>query len=186
MRSRMLCGLLTPTEGEISVLGHEIPRDAEALKRKVGYMTQKFSLFEDLTVSENLDFMANIYTMPRALRKTRVPEAVERYELGRLLRQRAGTLSGGQKQRLALAAATLHQPELIDEFLAAKRGGIFLISHLGNFEICRCLSITRPGTRLRRSSPSERRKGSRRPRSFPQARTTRSVSLPSASACRGT
>jgi len=110
---RMLCGLLTPTRGEIRVLGHAIPREAEALRRKVGYMTQKFSLFEDLTVSENLRFMADIYTMSRAQRLQRMPEAVERYELGRLLRQRAGTLSGGQKQRLALAAATLHQPELL-------------------------------------------------------------------------
>jgi len=110
---RMLCGLLTPTEGEISVLNHEIPRDAEALKRKVGYMTQKFSLFEDLTVAENLRFMADIYTLPRELRLARIPEAVERYELKRFLKQRAGTLSGGQKQRLALAACTLHKPELL-------------------------------------------------------------------------
>jgi ABC-2 type transport system ATP-binding protein len=110
---RMLCGLLTPTRGEITVLGHAIPREAESLRRKVGYMTQKFSLFEDLTVSENLRFMADIYTMPRALRRQRVPEAVDRYGLERLLAQRAGTLSGGQKQRLALAAATLHRPELL-------------------------------------------------------------------------
>jgi len=110
---RMLCGLLTPTEGEISVLDHDIPRDAEALKRKVGYMTQKFSLFEDLTVAENLRFMADIYTLPRNTRTKRIPEAVERYELERLLKQRAGTLSGGQKQRLALAACTLHKPELL-------------------------------------------------------------------------
>lgn len=110
---RMLCGLLTPTRGDITVLGHDIPREAEALRRKVGYMTQKFSLFEDLTVSENLRFMADIYTMSRSLRQQRVPEAIERYELGRLLRQRASTLSGGQKQRLALAAATLHRPELL-------------------------------------------------------------------------
>ena len=110
---RMLCGLLTPTAGEISVLGHEIPRDAEALKRKVGYMTQKFSLFEDLTVAENLRFMADIYTLPGNLRQRRMPEVVERYQLERLLAQRAGTLSGGQKQRLALAASTLHQPELL-------------------------------------------------------------------------
>ena len=107
---RMLCGLLTPTEGHIEVLGLQVPKQAEELRTKVGYMTQKFSLFEDLTVSENLDFMANIYTMPRALRKKRIPETVERYELGRLVKQRACTLSGGQKQRLALAAATLHQP----------------------------------------------------------------------------
>ena len=110
---RMLCGLLMPTAGEISVLGHEIPRDAEQLKQKVGYMTQKFSLFEDLTVLENLRFMADIYTLPRPLRKTRIDEAVERYELERLQGQRAGTLSGGQKQRLALAASMLHKPELL-------------------------------------------------------------------------
>jgi ABC-2 type transport system ATP-binding protein len=110
---RMLCGLLTPTAGEIHVLGLEIPKQAEALRRKVGYMTQKFSLFEDLTVSENLSFIANIYTLTRLEQKARIPAAVERYELGRLLKQRAGTLSGGQKQRLALAAATLHEPELL-------------------------------------------------------------------------
>jgi ABC-2 type transport system ATP-binding protein len=110
---RMLCGLLTPTRGDIRVLGLDIPRQGEALRRKVGYMTQKFSLFEDLTVTENLNFIANIYTLTRAEQKSRIPAAVERYELGRLLKQRAGTLSGGQKQRLALAAATLHQPELL-------------------------------------------------------------------------
>ena len=110
---RMLCGLLTPTHGDIQVLGLEIPRQAEALRRKVGYMTQKFSLFEDLTVRENLNFIANIYTLSRAEQKSRIPAAIERYELGRLVKQRAGTLSGGQKQRLALAAATLHEPELL-------------------------------------------------------------------------
>ena len=110
---RMLCGLLTPTTGEIGVLGYEIPRQAEELRRKVGYMTQKFSLFEDLSVMENLRFIANIYTLPRSVQKRRFPEVLERYELGRLVKQRAGTLSGGQKQRLALAAATLHEPELL-------------------------------------------------------------------------
>ena len=110
---RMLCGLLTPTSGEITVLGHEIPKDAEALRRKVGYMTQKFSLFEDLTVTENLKFMSDIYNLSGDEQRERIPANVERYELGRLLKQRAGTLSGGQKQRLALAASTLHQPELL-------------------------------------------------------------------------
>ncbi|MEE4218102.1 MAG: ABC transporter ATP-binding protein [Xanthomonadales bacterium] len=110
---RMLCGLLMPSAGEITVLGHEIPRDAEALKQKVGYMTQKFSLFEDLTVDENLRFMADIYTLPRDVRGERIDQAIERYELGRFLEQRAGTLSGGQKQRLALAASMLHKPELL-------------------------------------------------------------------------
>lgn len=110
---RMLCGLLTPSAGKITVLGHEIPRDAEALKQKVGYMTQKFSLFDDLTVGENLRFMADIYTLPRNIRGERISQAVERYELDRFQEQRAGTLSGGQKQRLALAASMLHKPELL-------------------------------------------------------------------------
>jgi ABC-2 type transport system ATP-binding protein len=110
---RMLCGLLTPTTGKIRVLGHDIPAEAEALRRKVGYMTQKFSLYEDLTVHENLKFIADVYTLERKLQKQRIGEAVERYDLARILAQRAGTLSGGQKQRMALACATLHHPELL-------------------------------------------------------------------------
>ena len=110
---RMLCGLLTPTTGDINVLGHSIPDEAEALRLKVGYMTQKVSLFEDLTVVENLEFMADIYTLERKLKRQRIGLATERYELSRFLKQRAGTLSGGQKQRLALAASTLHDPELL-------------------------------------------------------------------------
>lgn len=110
---RMLCGLLTPSSGEISVLGLPIPAEAEALRLKVGYMTQKFSLYEDLSVQENLRFIADIYTLERKFARQRIAEASARYALEPLARQRAGTLSGGQKQRLALAAATLHQPELL-------------------------------------------------------------------------
>ena len=110
---RMLCGLLTPTSGEMSVLGYSIPEEAEALRLKVGYMTQKFSLYEDLTVSENLNFISDVYTLDKHHSRERLGEATERYGLGRFLKQRAGTLSGGQKQRLALAAATLHEPELL-------------------------------------------------------------------------
>ena len=110
---RMLCGLLTPSSGEAEVLGHRIPAEAEALRRKVGYMTQKFSLYEDLTVRENLDFMADVYALPRSEKRERIGAVSERYELDRLFRQRAGTLSGGQKQRLALGAALLHEPELL-------------------------------------------------------------------------
>jgi ABC-2 type transport system ATP-binding protein len=110
---RMLCGLLTPSAGEISVLGYEIPREAEALRMKVGYMTQRFSLYEDLSGRENLDFIANVYTLARTRRKRRITEVSEQFELGAFLQQRAGTLSGGQRQRLALAAATLHEPELL-------------------------------------------------------------------------
>lgn len=109
---RMLCGLLMPSEGEVEVLDHAIPGEAQALRSKIGYMTQKFSLYEDLTVLENLEFMANIYSLGKSGSK-RITRACENYRLQGLLRQRAGTLSGGQKQRLALAAATLHEPELL-------------------------------------------------------------------------
>src|SRR5210317_2263883 len=86
---RMLCGLLTPTTGDINVLGHSIPAEAEALRLKVGYMTQKFSLFEDLTVDENLQFIADIYTLDRTLKQQRIGLAKERYGLSNFLRQRA-------------------------------------------------------------------------------------------------
>jgi ABC-2 type transport system ATP-binding protein len=110
---RMLCGLLDPSAGEVSVLGLEMPRDAERLRRRIGYMTQRFSLYEDLSVRENLVFMAEIFGVGRRARQTRIAELVERYDLGAFLARRAGTLSGGQRQRLALAAAVLHRPELL-------------------------------------------------------------------------
>ena len=110
---RMLCGLLAPSAGEARVLGHEMPRDAEILRRKLGYMTQNFSLYADLTVRENLEFMAEIFSLPRAERIARIQEAMQRYFLADLAGRRAGSMSGGQKQRLALAAATLHSPELL-------------------------------------------------------------------------
>jgi ABC-2 type transport system ATP-binding protein len=110
---RMLCGLLTPTEGEVEVLGLQIPREAEALKRRIGYMTQKFSLYEDLTVLENLQFLAAVHDLPRAQVKARVAAMIERYDFEDRRDQLAGTLSGGQKQRLALAGSVLHRPELL-------------------------------------------------------------------------
>jgi ABC-2 type transport system ATP-binding protein len=110
---RMLCGLLLPTEGNIEVLGYKIPQQAEALKRRIGYMTQKFSLYEDLTVVENLDFVAAVHELNRAQARQRIDELCKRYWLDDLRKQLAGTLSGGQKQRLALAAAVLNAPELL-------------------------------------------------------------------------
>jgi ABC-2 type transport system ATP-binding protein len=110
---RMLCGLLIPTAGTVEVLGLSVPREAEAVRRKLGYMTQRFSLWEDLTLRENLEFVAAIYALPWRERAPRIDAALERYHLADRPTQRAGTLSGGQKQRLALAAATLHQPELL-------------------------------------------------------------------------
>jgi ABC-2 type transport system ATP-binding protein len=110
---RMLCGLLTPSEGEIQVLGLSIPRQAEELRRHIGYMTQKFSLYEDLTVRENLMFLATVQNLPRARRAPRVDELLQSYDLQALQKQLAGTLSGGQKQRLALAGAVVHEPQLL-------------------------------------------------------------------------
>ena len=110
---RMLCGLLAPSAGAARVLGHEVPREAAMVRRKLGYMTQKFSLWDDLTVRENLEFMSRIYGVAAARRATRISGRIERYRLVELATRRAGTLSGGQRQRLALAAATLHEPELL-------------------------------------------------------------------------
>ena len=110
---RMLCGLLTPTEGEIEVLGLRIPEQAEALRLRIGYMTQKFSLFEDLSVRENLEFLAAVQGLAKARGKQRIDELIEQYHFGDHQKQLAGTMSGGQKQRLALAGAVLHAPELL-------------------------------------------------------------------------
>ena len=110
---RMLCGLLTPTDGEIEVLGLKIPAQADELRPHIGYMTQKFSLFEDLSVRENLEFLAAIQGVPKAKTKRRVDELIGQYHFSDRQKQLAGTLSGGQKQRLALACAVIHQPELL-------------------------------------------------------------------------
>ena len=110
---RMLCGLLTPSDGDISVLGMQIPRDAEQLRLRIGYMTQKFSLYDDLTVSENMQFMARIYGLGNAAGHNRVGELLDRYALQSMRDRLARDMSGGQRQRLALAVATLHQPDLL-------------------------------------------------------------------------
>ena len=110
---RLLTGLLTPDEGTVNILGLQLPRQAEELRGRIGYMTQKFSLFGDLTLQENLQFIARIYSLPRKGIKSRIADLLERYDLTRHRKQLADTLSGGQKQRLALAAATIHEPELL-------------------------------------------------------------------------
>jgi ABC-2 type transport system ATP-binding protein len=109
----MLCGLLTPTSGEVEVLGFRVPGQAEEVKLHIGYMTQKFSLYEDLTVEENLRFLAAVYGLPRSVLQQRIDVALEQYWLADRRKQFAGTMSGGQKQRLALAGATLHRPRLL-------------------------------------------------------------------------
>lgn len=108
---RMMCGLLTPDGGEGQTLGYDILRQSAAIKREVGYMTQRFGLYEDLSIRENLDFIAQIYEMDR--RRSRVDAAVERLGLTGRQHQMAGGLSGGWKQRLALAACMLHEPKLL-------------------------------------------------------------------------
>lgn len=110
---RMLCGLLTPTEGEAEVLGLGIPRDAEPLRRQIGYMTQKFSLYDDLTVKENMAFIAEIYGLSRKEARTRTAELLDRYNLQPMANRMAHAMSGGQRQRLALAVSTLHKPRLL-------------------------------------------------------------------------
>jgi ABC-2 type transport system ATP-binding protein len=110
---RMLCGLLLPSAGEIEVLGLEVPKQAEALRSRVGYMTQKFSLFDDLSVRENLEFIAAVQGISRVVARTRIDELLVRYRFEGRQHQLAGTLSGGWRQRLALACAVIHRPELL-------------------------------------------------------------------------
>ncbi|MCR5857361.1 ABC transporter ATP-binding protein [Mesorhizobium sp. J428] len=108
---RMMCGLLTPDEGEGQVLGYDIRRQSLLIKREVGYMTQKFSFYEDLTIAENLEFVARLYRLKPVAKF--VGETLEDLGLATRRGQLAGTLSGGWKQRLALAACIMHRPKLL-------------------------------------------------------------------------
>ncbi len=108
---RMLCGLLTPDAGSGTCLDLDLIRDTDRIKRQVGYMTQRFSLYEDLTIRENLDFIARMYGMTN--RRQAVDATIDKLGLGDRRNQLAGTLSGGWKQRLALAACMLHEPRLL-------------------------------------------------------------------------
>jgi len=108
---RMLCGLLTPDSGEGTVLGFDVMKQSRQIKTRVGYMTQKFSLYEDLSIEQNLMFTARVHELKN--RRAVVQAALERLGLEKRRAQLAGNLSGGWKQRLALAAATLHQPDLL-------------------------------------------------------------------------
>jgi ABC-2 type transport system ATP-binding protein len=108
---RMLCGLLTPDAGEGTCLGYDLIREAARIKREVGYMTQKFSYYEDLSIEENLEFVARVYAIPD--RRATVAHTLDRLGLANRRKQLAGSLSGGWKQRLALAACLLHAPKLL-------------------------------------------------------------------------
>ena len=108
---RMLCGLLKPDAGSGNCLGFDFRRESAQIKERVGYMTQKFSFYEDLTIEENLDFIARLYEVPQ--RKAAVEKSLERLGMTERRRQLAGTLYGGWKQRLALAACLIHKPKLL-------------------------------------------------------------------------
>jgi ABC-2 type transport system ATP-binding protein len=108
---RMLCGLLTPDSGHGKVLGLDFPAEAAAIKRQTGYMTQRFSLYEDLTIEENLSFIARVYGLDRVA--SRVDDSLDKLGLTNRRKQLAGQLSGGWKQRMALAAAVMHEPKLL-------------------------------------------------------------------------
>jgi len=173
---RMLCGLLTPTEGTADVLGYHVPDQSKELKPKIGYMTQKFSLFGDMTVVENLQFISEIYSVPAANRKPRIDELLEKYDLTEQRGQFAGTMSGGQKQRLALACAVLHHPDLLllDEptsavdpqsrrdfwanlFRLAEGGTTILVSthYMDEAERCHKLAILDHGVKVADGAPQE-------------------------------
>jgi len=173
---RMLCGLLTPTSGTADVLGTEIPGKADLLKPRIGYMTQKFSLFSDLTVHENLKFISEIYSYPANDRKRRIDELLNNYDLVAQSKQLAGTMSGGQKQRLGLACAVLHHPELLllDEptsavdpqsrrdfwanlFRLAETGTTIMVSthYMDEAERCHRLAILDQGVKVADGTPQE-------------------------------
>ncbi len=173
---RLLTGLLKPSSGEIQVLGRKLPQDAEKLRLHIGYMTQKFSLYDDLTVNENLQFVAKIYGLSGQLRKQRIDELIGIYGLEKKRNQLAASMSGGQRQRLGLSAATLHKPKLLflDEptsavdpenrrefweqlFDLSDQGVSILVSthYMDEAERCHKLAILEEGIKRADGSPEE-------------------------------
>jgi ABC-2 type transport system ATP-binding protein len=173
---RLLTGLLKPSSGEVQVLGFKLPQDAEKLRLHIGYMTQKFSLYDELTVKENLSFIAKIYGLPAKLQIKRIDELLSIYGLDQKQNQQAASMSGGQRQRLGLAAATLHNPELLflDEptsavdpenrrefweqlFDLSEQGTSILVSthYMDEAERCHKLAILEDGIKRAEGSPEE-------------------------------
>ena len=141
---RMLCGLLDPSGGKATVVGYDVAREPEKVKQRIGYMTQRFSLYEDLSVIENLDFYAAIYGVTRKARKRRIEEVIVTTGLEDRRKQLAGTLSGGWKQRLALACSTIHEPPLL--FLDEPTAGVDPVSRRAFWE--RIHAIASEGTTI--------------------------------------
>jgi ABC-2 type transport system ATP-binding protein len=160
----------------VRVLGRDIPKESEALRTKIGYMTQKFSLWDDLTVLENLRFMAQAYTLGKHRAKQRIDAVMAEFHLRELAGRLAGAMSGGQRQRLALAAATLHEPEMLflDEptsavdpqsrrdfweslFALASRGTTILVSthYMDEAERCHRLAILSQGRVVAEGAPEQ-------------------------------
>ena len=173
---RMLTGLLKPTSGEVEVLGFKLPKNSEKLRMHIGYMTQKFSLYDNLTVKENLQFIAKIYGLSGQNQKKRIDELLHTYGLDQRKHQMAGSMSGGQRQRLGLSAATLHKPQLLflDEptsavdpenrrdfweqlFDLSDQGTSILVSthYMDEAERCHKLAILEAGIKRADGSPEE-------------------------------
>lgn len=119
---RMLCGLLAPSEGRAIVAGHDVAREPDEVKRAIGYMSQRFSLYLDLSVQANLEFFAGAYGLDRKRERARITELTERLELGEILGRATGALPGGLRQRVALAGALLHEPRIV--FLDEPTAGV--------------------------------------------------------------
>ncbi len=173
---RMLTGLLEPSSGSVRVLGLDLPQEAEQLRLRIGYMTQKFSLYDDLTVQENLQFIARIYGLSGRAQKQRITELLHLYGLEERRKQLAGRMSGGQRQRLSLAAAVLNKPALLflDEptsavdpenrrefweqlFDLSHQGTSILVSthYMDEAERCHCLAILENGIKRVEGPPDE-------------------------------
>lgn len=171
---RMMCGLLEPSAGEIEVLGMKIPEQTRQIRREVGYMTQKFSLYSDLTILQNMQFMAQIMGVEKSQRSGRVHHLLDRFHLSSFSNRPAGALSGGQKRRLALAAAVIHHPKLLlldeptsevdpntrrefwDELFIMCEGGttVLVTTHLmDEAERCHQLAILHEGQKVADGTP---------------------------------
>lgn len=130
---RMLCGILIPSDGTAIVAGYDVNKDSEKIKQSIGYVSQKFSLYTDLTVEENLEFYSRIYGIDESKRKSRIEEVIQMIGLHSYRHQLAGNLSGGWKQKLALANAIVHKPKIL--FLDEPTAGLDPLSRRSLWEI---------------------------------------------------